>query len=181
MTLAVALIAVKASLAMLLLVAGLSKAADLDGFRQSLALVVPRFAGTAAGMLAVGIAGTELLVGGLSLALPALGLTDVAVLALCAGFLAVSVIGSWRHRGASCRCFGALSDQRFGAESVIRSVVLLTAAAIVVRGRDALSAVPPVAAGQWALVILALVPTGAAFVLAGRVLRASRGLEVPTR
>jgi hypothetical protein len=181
MAVLVGLIAVKVSLAMLLVVAGLSKAADLDAFQQALALVVPGFAGAAARMLAIGVAGTELLVGSLSLTRPALGLADLAVLALCGGFLAVSLIGSWRHRGASCRCFGALSDQRFGPESVVRSVVLLAAAAVVVLGRDAFSTLPPPAPGHWVLVALALVPTGAAFVLAGRVLRASRGLEVHTR
>lgn len=183
MVVPVGLIALKVSLAVLLVVAGLSKAADLRAFEQSLVLVVPGVGGAwPARALAIGVAVTELLVGGLSLARPALGLADLAVLALCDGFVVVSVIGSWRHRGASCRCFGALSDQRFGPMSVVRSVALVAAASIVVvLGRDVMSALPEPAAGDWALVVLALLPTGAAFVLAGRVLRASRGLGVHAR
>jgi hypothetical protein len=176
------LVALKASLAMLLVVAGLSKAADLPAFRDSVAVLVPRLAGGALALaLAVGAAGTEVVVGVLSLALPGLAPADAAVLALCAGFLVVSMVGAWSHRGVHCRCFGALSDQRFGVVAAARSAVLVVAAAVVVAGHGAFAAMPLPRFGEWSLVVLAMVPTGAAFVLAGRVLRAARGRQVSAR
>jgi len=182
MALVAGLVALKASLAMLLIVAGLSKAADLPAFRDSVAVIVHRLAGGSLGLaLAVGVAGTEVVVGALSLALPVLAPADSAVLALCVGFLVVSTIGAWRHRGVRCRCFGALSDQRFGVEAAARSAILVVAAAVVVAGHGAFAAMPLPRPGEWSLVVLAMVPTGAAFVLASRVLREARGRQVSAR
>jgi hypothetical protein len=176
------LIAVKASLAVLLLVAGLSKARDLAAFRESVTVLAPRLARLVPSRtLAAGVAGVELLAGALSLALPTLLLADVAVLGLCVAFLVVSTVGSLRHRGVSCRCFGALSDQRFGPASVARSAGLVVAAGMVVAGHQSLAAMPLPSPWEWVLVVLALTPVGIAFVLAGKVLRAARDQEVPAR
>jgi hypothetical protein len=180
MALLTGLLAVKASLAMLLLVAGISKAFDLPAFRESIAVLLPRPAGALPG-LALAVAGTEALVGGISLVLPTLAPADLAVLTLCLAFLVVSTIGAWRHRGARCRCFGALTDQRFGTAGVARSAALAAAAAIVVGEHEAFAAMALPSPIEWGLIVAALVPTGTAFVLAGKVLRVARGQEAHAR
>jgi hypothetical protein len=169
------LLAVKAALATLLLVAGLSKLADRAAFQESLGLFTPRrVPRRLRPALAAAVAGIEIVVGALSLLLPRLAVADLAVLALCAAFLAVSLVGARYHRGRRCRCFGSLTDHRFGPASIARSAVLVVGAGAVIAGGGALAAVPLPSPAEWALVLAAMVPTLAALVLAAQVLRVSR-------
>jgi hypothetical protein len=171
----VAVLAVKAALATLLIVAGLSKLADRAAFQRSLALFTPRrMPPGLRPTLAAAIAGIEIVVGGLSLLQPRLIAGDVGVLALCVAFAVVSLIGVRYHRGQLCRCFGSLADHRFGPASVARSVVLGAGAGVVVVGHGMLAAIPLPTTAEWGLVLLALVPTLFALVLAGQVLRVAR-------
>jgi len=179
-----AVLAVKVALAMLLVVAGLSKLADRAAFQESLSLVTPpwmspRFRPP----LAAAVIGTEILAGALSLLLPRLTAVDVAVLTLCTAFVAVSLVGTRYHRGRRCRCFGSLADHRFGPASIARSAVLAVGAGAVVAGHGTLAVIPLPSPVEWGLVLLAMAPTLVALVIAGQVLRVAtgRGLEAPPR
>jgi hypothetical protein len=126
-----AFLGTKAALAVLLLVAGGAKLADLAGFTAAVALfapaAVPRRLLRAAA-LAVVLA--ELALGGASLAAPSWRWVNLAVLILGGGFVAVSVAGYRKHQGRSCRCFGALSLRRFDAAGIARAALITAAAAI---------------------------------------------------
>jgi hypothetical protein len=131
----VAVLGAKALLAVMLLVAGGAKLADLDSFAASVRLFLPRrhrsgAAPAPAGLLtsqasALRIAWTvalaELGLGGASLAAPAIGPLNLAVLAAACCFAAVSGIGFAFHRGRSCRCFGALSRRKFDLAGLARA------------------------------------------------------------
>jgi hypothetical protein len=178
------LVAVKASLAMLLVTSGLAKATDLPAFVESLVLVLPSsLRAKPRRSLAASIVGAETAAGALSLALPRLLVVDLAVLGLCLGFLVASLAGSRYARGRPCRCFGSLVDQRFGPMTTLRSGLLVAGAALVVsRHQDFATLVLPGPA-QWGLVVLTVIPTAIALVIAGQVLRAVRAadLEVPSQ
>jgi methylamine utilization protein MauE len=162
----VAVLGAKALLAVMLLVAGGAKLADLDGFAASVRLFLPRRhrpgAPAAAGLLtsqpsarriAGAVALAELGLGGASLAAPASWPLNLAVLATACCFAAVSGIGFAFHRGRSCRCFGALSGRKFDLAGLIRAgaVTVLAGAAAV-----------PVAPAA-----VALTPAGHGLLLAG--------------
>jgi len=115
----------KAGLAVLLLVAGGAKVADLPGFTAAVALFAPsRLPRRLLRAAALALATTELALGGASLAAPSAGWLNLAVLALGCGFVAVSGAGYALHRDRSCRCFGALSQRRFDAAAIARAVVI---------------------------------------------------------
>jgi hypothetical protein len=143
-----AILGAKALLAVMLLVAGGAKLADLDSFAASVRLFLPRRRwpgappAAAAGMLAspatarrIGraVALAELGLGGASLAAPAIAPLNLAVLGTAGCFAAVSGIGFAFHRGRSCLCFGALSRRKFDLAGLIRAgaVVALAGAAAV--------------------------------------------------
>jgi hypothetical protein len=178
------LVVAKVSIAMLLLTSGLAKAIDLPAFVGSLVLVLPsRLRAMPRPSLAAGIVGAETASGALSLALPRLLVVDLAVLGLCLGFLVASLAGSRYGRGRPCRCFGSLVDQRFGPMTTLRSGLLVAVAALVVsRHQDFATLVLP-GPVQWGLVVVTVVPTTIALVIAARILRVVRAadLEVPSR
>jgi hypothetical protein len=133
---AAAVLGAKAVLAVMLLVAGGAKLADLDGFAASVRLFAPRrMAGSmsAAPVLrtvALALALGELMLGGASLTFPALGWLNPAVLLVGCAFVGVSGAGYAFHRGRSCRCFGALSQRRFDLAGIGRAVVVAALAAL---------------------------------------------------
>ena len=53
---------------------------------------------------------------------------NLVVLVVCVAFLITWSIGYVRHRGRSCRCFGALSARGFDRAGVVRAAVLVLAA-----------------------------------------------------
>jgi hypothetical protein len=121
--------AAKAALAVILLVAGGAKLADLRGFGATVRLFLPRRApAPAVRGSAVTIAAAELLAGGASLCWPAARWLNLLVLALTAGFVAVTLAGFAIFRGRSCRCFGALSSRSFDQASIVRSCLLAATA-----------------------------------------------------
>jgi hypothetical protein len=124
-----------ALLALVLLGAGGAKLADLGGFATSLVrLGLPEPWSRPAARL---VAAAEVGVGGLSLAGVAPGLVSVLVLGLTVGFVATAGYAArWRPE-VRCRCFGALSESRFGRTSVLRSALLAVAAGVVVAAGDA--------------------------------------------
>ncbi len=169
----------KAGLAVLLLVAGAAKLAGLDGFAATVRLFLP------AGLrrrppglprwialtIALTVALGEVALGGASLAAPAAGWLNLVVLATGGAFVAVSGIGYARHRGRSCRCFGALSRRRFDRAGIARAVAIAAVAAVPLAGLPA-SAVRLAPADRGLLLAAAFLLAAGAFT-AARVLAAS--------
>ncbi|HET7015809.1 MAG TPA: MauE/DoxX family redox-associated membrane protein [Streptosporangiaceae bacterium] len=123
----VAVLACKSVIAVLLLAAGGAKLADLPGFASTVRLFwpVPRRGSL---LLAAGIAAGELAAGAVSLSVPQVGWPNAVVLVICVAFLVTWTVGYVRHRGRSCRCFGALSARGFDRTGIVRSAVLVLAA-----------------------------------------------------
>lgn len=138
----------KAVLAVMLLVAGAAKLAGLDGFAATVRLFIPagllRRAGPRAARLARWIALAaalgEVALGGASLAAPAAGWLNTVVLAVAGAFVVVSAVGYARHRGRSCRCFGALARRRFDRAGVGRAVLIAAVSTLPLAGLPASSA-----------------------------------------
>ncbi len=128
---AIVALAAKAIVAVILLVAGGAKLADLAGFGAAVRLLVPlRLRPAWLRGAALAIALTELALGAASLALPGLGWADPAVFALSCGFVVVAAVGMRYHRGRSCRCFGGLTNRTFDARGVARAVAIAVAAGL---------------------------------------------------
>jgi hypothetical protein len=141
----------KAALAVMLLVAGGAKLADLTGFAAAVRLFVPlRGLAPAYKHLAAAVALAEAALGGASLAFPAVTWINLVVLAAGCAFAAVSVIGFARHRGKSCRCFGALSRRTFDAAGILRSALIAALAAVATIGVSA----PAIRLGAVAQILL---------------------------
>lgn len=125
-----AILGAKAGLAVMLLVAGGAKLADLAGFATAVRLFLPqaqvaaRWSGPAARCAALAVAGAELALGGTSLAAPGQRWAGVVIGVLGCGFVAVSGAGYAFRRGTSCRCFGALSRRRYDLPGVGRAVAI---------------------------------------------------------
>ncbi len=131
-------LACKAAIAVLLVAAGASKLADLPGFAATVRLFLPararaRDRSGPAGpgrATAVAIAAGEIVIGAASLSSPSASWLNVAVLALCCGFVVVSAVGHVRYPGRACRCFGALTGRAFDRAAIGRAVLLAIAAAL---------------------------------------------------
>ncbi|HEY3907527.1 MAG TPA: MauE/DoxX family redox-associated membrane protein [Streptosporangiaceae bacterium] len=124
----VAVLSCKAVIAVLLLAAGGAKLADLSGFASTVRLFLPRPARARSPQLAAGIAVGELAAGAVSLSVPQARWPSLVVLAVCVAFALTWSVGYVRHRGRSCRCFGALSAREFDQAGVVRAGVLVLAA-----------------------------------------------------
>lgn len=126
-------LAVKAFLALVLLLAGAAKLADRHGVASTVRLFLPT---ATPGRLVVAIATASALVevgtGGASLVFPGARAVDVVVLGLTCAFVATSVLGHALHPGATCNCFGQLSTRTFGVAGIVRSVALAVLALFVV-------------------------------------------------
>jgi Methylamine utilisation protein MauE len=166
----------KALVAVLLLVAGGAKLADLTGFAAAVRLLIPlRLPGSTARTAALAVAVAELALGLASLSSPATGWLNLAVLAVARGFVAVSVLGYAFHRGRSCRCFGALSPRRkFDALGMARAVVIAGAAGLATAGLP--RAVVTIGTGDRILLLLTAALTSLAAFSAARALGLARGL-----
>jgi len=126
-------LACKVVIAVLFVAAGGAKLADLAGFTATVRLFVPAWtASWAPRAIAAMIAGLEVLVGAASLSSPLAGWLNPAVLVVCCGFVAVSVIGHRRYPGRACRCFGALSGRSFNRAGVARAALLAAGAVLAV-------------------------------------------------
>jgi hypothetical protein len=122
----------KVGLALMLAIAGAAKLADLSGFASTIRLFMPRrrFSDVVFRRVAGAIAGAEILLGTVSLSLPAASRINLVVLAAGLGFVTVSLVGYALYRGRSCNCFGALSARRFDAAGILRGVFIVIAASL---------------------------------------------------
>ncbi|HYZ77716.1 MAG TPA: MauE/DoxX family redox-associated membrane protein [Gaiellaceae bacterium] len=160
-------------LAVVLLASGGAKLGDLTSFAGTLrALGAPERQARPFGAL---VATVEAALGFALLTGAAVRAVDVAVLALTTGFAAVTVYAVRTRPGLRCRCFGALTESRFGRYALVRTLALVALAAVVVAadGRVDLPSAPGGA--------------GAAFTLAGGALfaiacaQAARTLDLVQR
>jgi hypothetical protein len=133
----------KAALAVMLVVAGAAKLADLAGFGSTVRLFLPPaiaardWSVRAIGLVSVVVAGGELVLGGASLSSPAVAWLNSAVLGATCAFVLASGVGYVFHRGRSCSCFGGLSHRRFDRAGIVRAVVIAgvaSAGTVAVRG-----------------------------------------------
>jgi hypothetical protein len=127
----------KAVIAVLLLVAGGAKLADVAGFAAAIRLFLPAGAPprVLAGLPAAGaaVALTEVLIGAASLCWPAARWLNGPVLALACGFVAVAAFGYALHRGRPCRCFGALTRRSFRIRTIAQALVIAGLAGLALR------------------------------------------------
>jgi hypothetical protein len=128
-------LAAKSAIAVMLLVAGGAKLADLSGFAATLRLFIPRplevsSIRTWAGVIVL----AELALGTASLSAPGASWLNPVVFALCCAFAIVSATGYALFRGRSCQCFGALSRRRFDLSGLARSAVVAGLAALAMSG-----------------------------------------------
>lgn len=150
--------AAKAALAVILLVAGGAKLADLRGFGATVRLFLPRrLPGSAVRACAVSIVGAELLLGGASLCWPAAHWLNPLVLVLTAGFVVVTVAGFAIFRGRTCRCFGALSSRSFDRVSIARSCLLVIVAVLAMGGLGSIAQLSGLASGLLAVASVLLI------------------------
>jgi hypothetical protein len=128
-------LAAKSLVAVMLLVAGGAKLADVASFAMAVRLFVSfRVPRPVLRWIAIGVALAELALGAGSLSWPAAGWLNPVVFAMACGFVAVSIAGYVFHRGLSCRCFGALSRRKFDAMGVLRSMAIAAVAAASMSG-----------------------------------------------
>ena len=133
----VLVLAARDSLAAVLVVSAVAKAADFRGFSRTVSGLLPPLDSQDLYPLLAGlIIALEAAVSGLVLSGLWPRLANVALLSMAAGFTVVSLYGVRFRPSVACRCFGSLSDSRFGTLSVIRSTALLALAAALV-GIDA--------------------------------------------
>jgi Methylamine utilisation protein MauE len=170
----------KVIVAVMLLVAGGAKLADVTGFAAAVRLLVPfRMPGVTGRVIALAVAAAEVALGLASLSSPAAGWLNTVVLGVACGFVAVSVWGYAFHRGRSCRCFGALSRRKFDAPGIARALAIAAAAALATAGLP--RAMVEINGTDRVLLLLTAALTSLAAFSAARALGAARslGLEGP--
>jgi len=146
----------KATFAVILIIAGGAKLADLTGFAAVFRLFIAmRLPTPVYAYLARGTALAEVFLGCVSLSFPAVKLVNLIALTAGCAFVVVSVTGFAFHRGRSCNCFGVLSRIKFDARGVFRSLILAAFAVLAVIGAS------PSAARLCATSQLLLLATGA--------------------
>jgi hypothetical protein len=129
------LLSARSVLAVVLLAAGAAKLADLRAFETTILGLGNGMSARGARMLALVLAASEAGIGFASLAGVWPGAVDIAVLALLVVFAGVTAYAWRRNPGGRCRCFGALSESRFGPREMARSVLLAaTGVAVVAAG-----------------------------------------------
>ncbi len=172
----VLILGAKSGLAVMLLVAGGAKLADLASFAATMRLFVPRRIPQAVIRgCALGVALTEFGLGAASLSAPSAWWLNQVIFVLACAFVGVSVVGYALHRGRACRCFGALSQRKFDAAGILRSVVIGAVAAVAMSGVRPASV--QVGAAESGLLAAAAVLVGLVALTAARALVVSRESE----
>jgi hypothetical protein len=171
-----AILGAKSLLAVMLVIAGGAKLADLAGFAATTRLFMPwRVPRAVIRGCALGIALAELGLGAASLSSPSVGWLNPVIFTLACGFVGVSAVGYAFYRGRSCRCFGALSQRKFDVVGILRSVAIAAVAAIAMSGVRVTSV--QVGGAERGLLAAAAIFLGLIALTAARVLSESRGKE----
>lgn len=167
----------KVIVAVVLLVAGGAKLADVRGFAAAVRLLIPvRVPGITGRMIALAVAAGEVALGLASLSSPATGWLNTVVLGATCGFVAVSVWGYAFHRGHSCRCFGALSRRKFDVLGITRALATAAAAALAAIGLP--RAMVEINAADQVLLLLTAALTSLAAFSAARALGTASSLRL---
>jgi hypothetical protein len=165
----------KVLVAVMLLVAGGAKLADVTGFAAAVRLLIPvRLPGAAVRVVALTVAAAEVALGLASLSSPATGWLNPLVFGFACGFVVVSVYGYAFHRGRSCRCFGALSRRKFDALGVARAAAIAAAAVLATAALP--RAMVEIGVADRVLLALTAALTSLAAFSAARALAAARSL-----
>lgn len=115
----------KSLLAVMFLVAGGAKLADLTSFAAAVRLFLPhRIALHQLRAIAGTAASSELVIGAASLSRPTTKWVNGIVFAAACVFVVISILGYVFNRGRSCRCFGALSKREFNTAGILRSLAI---------------------------------------------------------
>lgn len=151
----IAVLLLRASLAIILLAAGAAKLADTRNFSTTLIeLGVPTRRPLLIRKIALFVPLVEV---GLGMAIVSdlwPTIVDGAVLALMGSFSAVVIIALRKKLKVTCRCFGALSDSQFSSKGLIRSVGLTMAALAVIWGGRTVSPQQNASPGMVALLMV---------------------------
>ena len=163
------LLTARAFLAVVLLVSGGAKLADLRAFARTIGEIEvlpvrPERVALTIALLEVAV-GLSSLTGVVSQAI------NLAVLALMLSFTVVAGAGARRRPGLRCQCFGGLTDSRFGFRSAALSGFLALTAGFVVVASASVQPRYDVGSVSTAVTLAA----GALFVLASA--QAARGLD----
>lgn len=122
----------RSAIGAVLIVSAAGKLVDLPGFGVVISrLLHLRPESLSVRYLALGVCLVELVLGVASASALMIRSVDVAIAALLAVMLAITVYGAVRYPAQECHCFGALDDSRFGWTSVLRDSALLAAAVVV--------------------------------------------------
>jgi hypothetical protein len=161
---------IRSALAAILVVAGAAKASGLDSFAHTLRAVKFGPAEPSVAVAAI-IALGEISLGFALVASTPNLVVDILVALLMAAFVVVGVRGARLDHPVACRCFGALTERRFGNAAIAQASVLLVLAltAVTIEILGSVSPSPPSLA--------ALLPTVAEYAFLGLVsAQASRSL-----
>lgn len=127
----VLILGAKSALAVMLIIAGGAKLADVSSFAATMRLFMPwQPRRSAMRCFAVGVAVSEVALGTASLSWPAANWLNTLTVAAACLFFVITSVGYVLYRGRTCRCFGALSQRKFGKLSVLRSLGMVTVAVV---------------------------------------------------
>jgi Methylamine utilisation protein MauE len=131
----VVILAAKSMIAVMLLIAGGAKLADLSGFAATMRLFMPRQPGKRVmRAFACTVAIGELVLGTASLCWPVARWLNTLVFAVACLFAVITSVGYAFYRGRTCRCFGALSQRKFDLLGVLRSIAIAAIALVAMFG-----------------------------------------------
>lgn len=172
----VLILGAKSVVAVMLLIAGGAKLADVAGFAATIRLFLPWQPPRAVVRgLAVSVAAAEFLLGAASLSSPSARWLNPVIFAVTLLFVAIAAVGYAFYRGRSCRCFGALSQRKFDALGVLRGGAIAAVAAVAMSGVP--SAAVQVGATERALLAVAAMLLALAALAAARSLGTSHRTE----
>jgi uncharacterized membrane protein YphA (DoxX/SURF4 family) len=161
---------IRSALAAILVVAGSAKLSGIDSFARTLRAVKLGPAKSSHAAAAI-IALAEISLGVALVGSEPNLVVDVLVALLMAAFVVVAIRGARLDKPIACRCFGALTERRFGNAAITQASVLLLLAltAVTIEIFGSVSPSPPS--------IPTLLPTLAEYALLGMVsAQASRSL-----
>lgn len=119
---------IRAMLGFTLLLAGISKIPVKTNFEASAARFVPASVRRYARQVGAAVIAVEIATGFATLLIVRSLFLDAVDIVLFTALLTISIVGYRRYRGASCRCFGALSKGQFNWLAIGRNAVLVLGA-----------------------------------------------------
>lgn len=167
----IAVLLLRAFLAIILLAAGAAKLADMRNFSTTLiGLGIPAWRPLLIRGIALSVPLVEVVLGMAIVSNLWPTIVDSAVLVLMSSFSIVVIVALRKKLQVTCRCFGALSDSQFSSKGLLRSVGLTAAALAVMWGDRAVSLQQNASPGMIALLIVGFLLFALASMQAARTL-----------